>query len=873
VPNRGSRRTRLVPSFVSPVVVLAEQCCAPGITGKGLASLDFCAFQRASSFTVCAFALVILVAGTGICTERKGFMSAADEEPANVTGEGAKGSPCNPSPDAATVLFLATRRTRSWNERTNAAHHSAEIAGGTAPPRRKATSGVEAPVAVGLVLRHPEESAASDETPSAPRRARRFAKRPSAEANNNSVGIAGVETGAADAGTASAAAFESPLRVSAAHLGATSSSSTHAEGSARPWKRPSFEDDPPVEQATTSPLRPQMHSAARPALLAHKSSDEETGRVGILGSRFAGFKVNSASEDVDPMEWSSVDMGSFDSHSSKPKEPQAIQMAPSSAAVTTDTTVAAIAATAANLMPPPPPLLHRAPRSSSLSFSSLSSSSSSSAAAAAAEAVVLTSAEVFLGLQLSAPWFRFQDLVAMTQACRHLRAELPAAVTELSMSGRFEAWHQGRMVPRFRDCGILDATVAAAVAQFHRADYLDLSRCRRVTNRVTPHIAACLAPTLRTLRLFRTQVSDLTPLASCQQLEELGLEFTPVVDLSPLAACPKLSTLNLAASAVVDLSPLAYCAQLTTLVLTSTKVSDVSPLQHCRSLKRIALNNTPLVDVSGLRGCTSLTSLDCAGTKLHDLSPLENCDLRSLVLTGCIHVTDLSACLGMHHLAFLHAASTHIASVHGLSHCERLVTVDLSHSSCADLGGLSSAEGLRSLDLLGSAVANLTPLAGCTSLTALNLAETAVADLAPLANLKSLTKLNLGHTRVTNVGALTACSKLKELSLYSTKLADVNPLGGLSELQDLHLFGTPVRDVGALACCSSLRSLNLSGTFVKVVGGLGACGELRKLDLNGARHVADLSGLGRLAALTSLRLDSTRVSDVRELASCEALQV
>jgi hypothetical protein len=60
---------------------------------------------------------------------------------------------------------------------------------------------------------------------------------------------------------------------------------------------------------------------------------------------------------------------------------------------------------------------------------------------------------------------------------------------------------------------------------------------------------------------------------------------------------------------------------------------------------------------------------------------------------------------------------------------------------------------------------------------------------------------------------------------------------------------------------------------VEIVSGLGACGELRKLYLNGARYVADLSGLGRLSELTSLSLDSTLVSDVRELASCAALQV
>jgi internalin A len=123
------------------------------------------------------------------------------------------------------------------------------------------------------------------------------------------------------------------------------------------------------------------------------------------------------------------------------------------------------------------------------------------------------------------------------------------------------------------------------------------------------------------------------------------------------------------------------------------------------------------------------------------------------------------------------------------------------------------------------------------------------------------------------VGALAACRQLRELFLYSTRLANVEPLGALSELRALHLFGTPVRDVAALAACANLRTLNLSGTLVAAVGPLGACHRLRQLDLHGAQHVADLRGLGRLSALTSLSLDSTRVCDVRELATCAALEV
>ena len=436
------------------------------------------------------------------------------------TLEGEDESESSLSPDAATLAFLASRRTRSWSGRQARSEITGN--GGSALPSRKASSGLEAPVVVGLPSHRHADLDSGDKSISRPglltkRSSEEREDDASSEASTNGASIApgvGVASLTPAGKLLRRTSLEKPDDID--DVKATRQCyyvGVEPGGhSARLMRRPSFKKEVSIapfgNQTSSSNFAPTF----QPPLLTKGPSDEETGRVGTLKNCFV--KVSMADGAVSSRMSDLGEARSLDSSGVVGLSTvEVIQQSSSISAPQSETTQTSLksadALTAYVLQPAPTVAVRTNP-----------------------------SAEILLGLRLASSWFLFNDLVVMLRTCRSLRVELPASVNELSMSGRFESWHEGRMVPRFRDCGILDATVATAVAQFHRANYLDLSRCRRVTDRAVPHIAACLAATLRTLQLLRTQVSDLASLSSCVQLEDLGLEFTPVVNLAPLVHCP-----------------------------------------------------------------------------------------------------------------------------------------------------------------------------------------------------------------------------------------------------------------------------------------------------------------------------------------------
>ena len=92
------------------------------------------------------------------------------------------------------------------------------------------------------------------------------------------------------------------------------------------------------------------------------------------------------------------------------------------------------------------------------------------------------------------------------------------------------------------------------------------------------------------LDLFRTNVSDLAPLAWLKGLRKLHLSFTKVSDLAPLAGLTGLHTLYLSFTKVSDLAPLAGLTGLHTLYLIGTKVSEASVAELRRILPNLSIN-------------------------------------------------------------------------------------------------------------------------------------------------------------------------------------------------------------------------------------------------------------------------------------------
>jgi hypothetical protein len=138
---------------------------------------------------------------------------------------------------------------------------------------------------------------------------------------------------------------------------------------------------------------------------------------------------------------------------------------------------------------------------------------------------------------------------------------------------------------------------------------------------------------IRELDLRGTSVSDLLPLEEFS-LTKLDIRETPVRDLAALRA-PKLSgslqRLYLWKTSITDFSPLAACTKLEELDASATALVDLSIVRG-RKLRAIQLIDTKVSDIAALAGMP-LNFVTLNGSAVTDLSPLLQCPtLQQLVL-------------------------------------------------------------------------------------------------------------------------------------------------------------------------------------------------------------------------------------------------
>jgi hypothetical protein len=223
---------------------------------------------------------------------------------------------------------------------------------------------------------------------------------------------------------------------------------------------------------------------------------------------------------------------------------------------------------------------------------------------------------------------------------------------------------------------------------------------------------------LHTLYLQVTEVSDLSPLASCQSLHTLDLNETEVSDVSALASCQSLHTLNLGYTGASDVSALAALKSLHTLDLENSQVSDVSALAACQSLHTLNLVHSQVSDVSALAACKSLHTLRLEHTQVSDVSAL-------------------AACKSLH-------------------------TLDLEHTQVSDVSALAACKSLHTLDLVNTQVSDVSALASCQSLHTLRLRHNRVMD-GPRLSALAYQSCYYNTIKVSDVSALASCQSLRTL--------------------------------------------------------------------------------------------------------------
>ncbi|MEP7051033.1 MAG: hypothetical protein ABJB12_11800 [Pseudomonadota bacterium] len=164
----------------------------------------------------------------------------------------------------------------------------------------------------------------------------------------------------------------------------------------------------------------------------------------------------------------------------------------------------------------------------------------------------------------------------------------------------------------------------------------------------TPYTQANVAALVR---VYAEQVQSLGGAECLSTLSELRLARSNVSDLSPLAGLSALRTLSNTEGPLTSIAPLVGLGELRALVLKGTEVADVSVVSHFTRLAQLNLAQTPVFDLSPLAELHELTELDVSGTQTPDLSAIPA--PASAAQQPCLYALGLSPSAVPSHVAAL----------------------------------------------------------------------------------------------------------------------------------------------------------------------------------------------------------------------------
>lgn len=136
---------------------------------------------------------------------------------------------------------------------------------------------------------------------------------------------------------------------------------------------------------------------------------------------------------------------------------------------------------------------------------------------------------------------------------------------------------------------------------------------------------------LRTFKATYNEISDLTPLAGLEALEELNLDKNRITDLTPLRNHPSLRVLELWDNGperdnyevgLSDISDVATIPTLEELYLSDNPIGDISALAELENLRVLFLIRAQVESISPLSGLTGLQVLRLGHNNIENASAL-----------------------------------------------------------------------------------------------------------------------------------------------------------------------------------------------------------------------------------------------------------
>lgn len=294
---------------------------------------------------------------------------------------------------------------------------------------------------------------------------------------------------------------------------------------------------------------------------------------------------------------------------------------------------------------------------------------------------------------------------------------------------------------------------------------------------------------LSNLNVRNTPFEDVAVLRR-MPLKDLDLGKTNVNDISALGDMPLKTLVLSGCSKISDLSVLASCQELKELIVPS-QIDDVAFLKALPKLERLSRVDFDVIGKNWAKVSTVSEFFKDQGdilalrTEFHSRRKA----LRRALLMRNLSETDI-------------ALRLHVA--------EDKLVMDLDLGRQKTVSDLSFVRGMpiRNLDLGNTNVADLSPLAECPTLRVLNVSGTRVRSLHPIARLK-LQTLDIAETDITDLRPLQYMTTLRSLRLSTTSIANFTPLDRIP-LREVRFSGAgKTEDIERLLANPTIFSVQL----------------------------------------------------------------
>lgn len=228
-----------------------------------------------------------------------------------------------------------------------------------------------------------------------------------------------------------------------------------------------------------------------------------------------------------------------------------------------------------------------------------------------------------------------------------------------------------------------------------------------------------------------------------------------VTDLSLIASMDNLEELYLANQGLTDISALRGCP-VKTLFLNGNNIEDFSVLETMPNLENLFIGNNPISKLPNLAGCGKLRMLNLDHLFLDNIEPLKGLNIYELEMLD-IHVLD-----------------NDYSSLKELSSMYRLNLGDPESGVIKVLGELNNVKDL-SIDSWPKD--NIDEILGMSKLDTFSMSSQYIEDLSGIEKLSGLEKIYLdGSPNIIDVSGIEKLPHLQEFSTTSSMIEDVTPI-------------------------------------------------------------------------------------------------